>query len=295
LNGPPSFLFGANTVFRREALEKAGFYDEHFRNNYEDVDLGARLKKSGYALAYESRAIVYHLRQDNPATVLESYWRWHWAYYRQEQFYASPERFRYKLKESLGTANRFLEEDMLSGRRSLVYLDFLLALHHCLKDLKHFMMERRPGDLPEADGISLWLAFVDLIFFCRYDDDAAPVRTLMKPDSALAHNYFALTLILGRYLVDKFPAGNFTELLFRHTIWVFFGVNSPMLADQCLTVVRQRSDWRCLLERSHPYLDKDFLEEFSQTFITYVDRLLLRFPDIGATMETSAKLMRLLF
>jgi glycosyltransferase involved in cell wall biosynthesis len=284
----PPFLFGANTVFLRGVLEDAGLYDETFKNNYEDVDLCGRLKKSGHTFVYEPKAVVYHLREDDSLTVLNTYWCWHLVRYRQENFYAVPERFRFKIKESLGTANRYLEEDMKSGRRTLVYLDLLFAFHHSLNDLKLFLAQRQKDSDKEVSKLSLWLALADLVFFCRFDADVFHIRTFLKTSSALSQNYFALVFILGRYLMERFPSENFRKILFRNILWTLYGIDDFVLSDKFWTVVQQRPDWRCLLEKSHPHLDKDFLEEFFQTFVVYMERLRFRFPDVIAAIETSA-------
>ena len=285
----PPFLFGANTVFRRSALEKSGFYDEAFRNNYEDVDICARLKKAGYALAYEPRAVAYHLREDSTLTLLNTYWQWYVAFYRQEKFYDTPERFWFKLEENLGTANRYLEEDLESGRKSLVFLDLLFAFHHSLRDLKHYLAQQQKGAGEEASGLTLWLVFVDIVFFSRFDADAACQRTLLRPSSAFEQNCFALAFVCGRFLEEKFPSEDFRKILFRSTLLVLFNIDDPVLCDRFLELIHDRPDWRSLLEKGHPYLDRVFLEKFFQIFVKYVERLMVRFPGVVAAAETSAQ------
>ncbi len=54
-------LTAACLLVKREAFLNAGFFDEHYRNGYEDVDLCLKLGKSGYRLIFEPRALVYHL------------------------------------------------------------------------------------------------------------------------------------------------------------------------------------------------------------------------------------------
>ena len=73
----PAFLFGANAIYRRDAIAKAGYYDPVFRTNGEDVDMCAKLRHHGYDLIYEPRAFAYHYRKDNVASVLRMNWQ-HW-------------------------------------------------------------------------------------------------------------------------------------------------------------------------------------------------------------------------
>ncbi len=75
----PAFLFGANAIYRRDAIAKVGFYNTEFRTNGEDVDMCSRLKTAGYDLIYEPRAFAYHFRKDNLKSVLNMQWK-HWRH-----------------------------------------------------------------------------------------------------------------------------------------------------------------------------------------------------------------------
>lgn len=58
------FLFGLCSSYRRSVLLEAGLFDERFRTNGEDVDMGLRLNKMGKTLVYEPGAKVVHHRRD---------------------------------------------------------------------------------------------------------------------------------------------------------------------------------------------------------------------------------------
>jgi hypothetical protein len=73
-------------------------------------------------------------------------------------------------------------------------------------------------------------------------------------------------------------------------VYALFHIDDPVLSDKIFTVVEQRSDWSCLLEKSHPYLDKTFLEEFFMSFKTYTEHLISRFPDVVRGAEVSAQI-----
>lgn len=51
---------GAASLFRVEALQQVGLFDEDFFAYYEDVDLGFRLRLAGWKIGYEPKAVVYH-------------------------------------------------------------------------------------------------------------------------------------------------------------------------------------------------------------------------------------------
>lgn len=58
------FLFGLCSSYRRSVLLEAGLFDETFRTNGEDVDMGLRLNKIGKTLVYAPGAKVIHYRRD---------------------------------------------------------------------------------------------------------------------------------------------------------------------------------------------------------------------------------------
>lgn len=51
---------GAACLYRVSALQQVGMLDEDFFAYYEDVDLSFRLQLSGWKVAYEPRAVVFH-------------------------------------------------------------------------------------------------------------------------------------------------------------------------------------------------------------------------------------------
>ncbi|HTY91607.1 MAG TPA: glycosyltransferase [Methanocella sp.] len=75
----PNFLFGADNVYRKSCIEKAGFFNEKYRTNYEDVDIGEKLKAKGYTLIYTPDAVVWHLRTDNTRSLLRACWNWNYS------------------------------------------------------------------------------------------------------------------------------------------------------------------------------------------------------------------------
>lgn len=134
----PDFICGSNVVFRRSIFVEVGLYREKFRTNYEDVDICVRLKKRGYHLGYQPKAIIYHMKSDNIYSILNTYWKWNVNYYEQEKYYSNLNNFVQKIKFNTGLANRYIEEDIACGRLQLLYLDFLLFFHHSLMDLEYY-------------------------------------------------------------------------------------------------------------------------------------------------------------
>ena len=163
----PRFIFGSNTVFRRKAIVEAGLYDETLGSNYEDVDICERLTKRGYVLVYEEKARAWHLKKDSLSTLLNAYWNWNFNYNKKEGYYDDHKKFILKIKDNLGLANRYIEEDSLDNRYQLIYLDFLLGLHTSLKDLEYYLSQGQALKNIEDRPVALWLSLLDLTLFAH--------------------------------------------------------------------------------------------------------------------------------
>ncbi len=75
------FLWGVCSSYRRQVLLEAGGFDERFRTNGEDTEMGFRLNSMGKRLAYTPDAIVHHQRTDTIITLCKMMYRWHyWGY-----------------------------------------------------------------------------------------------------------------------------------------------------------------------------------------------------------------------
>lgn len=287
----PPFLFGSNTVFRREALIRAGLYNEDYRNNYEDVDICERIKKAGFLLAYEPQAIVYHLKSDNLGTILDNYWNWNLAYYRKRKWYTDKKNFMLKIKDNLGLSNRYIEEDIACQRQELVYLDFLLALHHTLRDFRYFISRHNQKHSADCDNAALsrWLALLDLTFFYHFDSLKSSLSTLMPKSESFLQNFFALDLILYGIIQDKFKKNKFKKMFFKHLFLSVCKINDNHLLDKLMNLVELHPDWDGLLKKKQPNLDAAFLKNLILNFEEWLNDLVYRFPGVIPIVESSAQ------
>ncbi len=79
LEPPPnnSYLVTANALFRREALEAVGGFDESVTApGGEDPGLCLNLRDLGYRFAYEERAVVYHHYRQSWRSYLRTFYRY---------------------------------------------------------------------------------------------------------------------------------------------------------------------------------------------------------------------------
>lgn len=134
------FLFGSNAVLRREAVLAVGGYDEQYRTNYEDVDLGVRLRARGGRLVYDPTARAEHLRRDTPGSALHACWRWYFFELSPPTNVAALWR---RWERYWRRARYFALRSWQEGRFRLVPLDLLLGPYHCWLDWQYFWRTRQ--------------------------------------------------------------------------------------------------------------------------------------------------------
>lgn len=58
--GPTYFAHGAAMMVSRAVLEQAGSLDESFFLYYEELDWSARIRRAGFQIYYQAKALIYH-------------------------------------------------------------------------------------------------------------------------------------------------------------------------------------------------------------------------------------------
>ncbi len=119
-----SFLYGANSLLRRDALAAVGGYNERYVRNAEDYWLGQALTEAGYRLAHTPEAVVSHLRRDRSAGVLANYWHHRFYGHRLPITWSCCWR---SVLVGLRSACSMFRQDLLAGRHQLLLLDLALG------------------------------------------------------------------------------------------------------------------------------------------------------------------------
>lgn len=66
---------GAAMLFRREALDKVGLFDEDFFIFFEETDLCHRLWLSGYTVMYDPKSLIYHYEAVDTSSQMRNFTR----------------------------------------------------------------------------------------------------------------------------------------------------------------------------------------------------------------------------
>jgi glycosyltransferase involved in cell wall biosynthesis len=135
-------LGGFGTIFRKQAVESIGGYNEKYRTNYEDVDLCARLLAAGHKFVFEPRAVAYHQRRDSIGSVIRTAWRWDFYFH---YFRGGYNHIALKLLLNFRAARALAWSHLRSRRFSFLLVDFLMPWIYSGMDLRyHFSGARLP-------------------------------------------------------------------------------------------------------------------------------------------------------
>lgn len=129
------YLAGFGSIFKKKALESVGGYNNIYRTNYEDADMGYRLLKAGYSIAYEPKAVAYHMRQDSAYSLIRTAWRWD---YWPQHYKGGYNNIIKKLIQNMIWEIELLQEHTRPGYRQLIYVDLLYIILYIYWDLKYF-------------------------------------------------------------------------------------------------------------------------------------------------------------
>lgn len=136
----PRFLFGSNTIFRREALKEAGLYDIKYRTNYEDCDMSLRLRAKGLTLVYDPSAVAYHIREDSFRSVMETHWRWTFSGVTSTRVPDSLYSIGCKFYDGVFYFFKDMAwSDLKNGRPELLPMDIASCFHHFYKDIRYYI------------------------------------------------------------------------------------------------------------------------------------------------------------
>lgn len=289
IESAPKFIYGSNTVFLKRALLNTGLYNEELGNNYEDVDISRRLVEAGYELSYEKNATAWHLKNDNINTLLNSYWRWHFNFYKIEKYYEDAEKFIFKIRDNLGLSNRYIEEDMASKRYDLLYLDFLLGIHHSLKDFEYYYSQKGKQNIPLENPFVLWLCSLDLTYFFHNGLDSSIQKTLISKENLSAYNFITLILVLNNFLDIHFRSLDFKKIFYRDLIFSVYKISNPDLLEKIMNLTTLGKDWKGLINKIPSDSGKDFLKVICDDLELWLGRLLGRFPDLPEKIMNSCE------
>lgn len=141
----PSFLHGANTVFRRTALNAVNGYNTDFRTNGEDFDLCFRMRKilPDRHLVYDPRPKVTHMREDTIPSVIRA--RFRYLFFPQAIYtpYDTWARLRSRLAQVARINWQSVVWDLRKGSPALAMVSAGCLVYSAVMQVGEFMRRRR--------------------------------------------------------------------------------------------------------------------------------------------------------
>lgn len=148
----PPFLHGANTAFRRTALEAVNGYNAAFRTNGEDFDLCFRMRKilPDRHLIYDPRPRVTHMREDTIASVIRT--RFRYLFFPQAIYtpYDSWPRLRSRFAQLAGINWRSIVWDLRRGYPGLAAISAGCLAYSAAMQIGEYVRLRRVRALKPA-------------------------------------------------------------------------------------------------------------------------------------------------
>lgn len=133
----PRFIYGANNIFKTEALRSVGGYSTGLKTNYEDMSLSETLYAKGHSLFYAPSAKAYHLRRDTEESILQGFWKWYHAKGLTAGEFNSPEGIIDRIERvNFGIFRYRYDMDLKAGRKDFLELDSLIPWVFCALDLR---------------------------------------------------------------------------------------------------------------------------------------------------------------
>jgi len=186
---PPNFLFGSNSVFRKEAVLEVGGYDERYRTNAEDAEICVRLRDRGYGLCYTPAAKAHHLRRDTLESLLRTRWNYEFWYRHAHGFFSDVAAVVAHLDDLLEAAMAFVQKDLADDETRFLYVDLLTFFYDALASAAYGVEH---GAVAPSEGRWLQDSVLDLL------------GKLDVPTADALHK--RMSQHLGRLLIDAPPA-----------------------------------------------------------------------------------------
>jgi glycosyltransferase involved in cell wall biosynthesis len=140
----PKVIYGSNQLFRKSPIFRVGLLDstkvaDDYKVGFEDYELTQKLYSAGYKLFYNPKAIVYHLKMDEPASIIRQYWRWSVFYYPEP---TSLPIFFLKLGINLLKALKHVVDDILRWDLRLIPISLRIFPFHTYYDFRYLRKAR---------------------------------------------------------------------------------------------------------------------------------------------------------
>jgi len=145
-----NFLMGSNSIYKVECLKEVGkkynnnacrAFNDELTSNYEDVDIGNKLRSLGYKLYWTPEVLTYHLQKDDLETFIRRAYRYKLFEWRLNGAFNSKELYEKRIKQVQDYVQRGFEIAYKKSRAYLAYPFFIIGFKFFIDDIKIFLEE----------------------------------------------------------------------------------------------------------------------------------------------------------
>ena len=139
------FLLGSNNIYRVDSLQKISYhpFEDDLTTNYEDVDIGSKLRGIGYKLFFTPEVLTYHLQQDDLYSFVNRAYRYRVFKWKLRGAFENLEIYAGKTEHNINYTKMGFEIAIKKRRYYLLYPYFLIGFYFFLKDAEFFRKANR--------------------------------------------------------------------------------------------------------------------------------------------------------
>lgn len=142
------FLLGSNNIYKVSVLREMGEKENNHPNrpfedalisNYEDVDIGIKLRKHGYKLYFEPSIKTYHLQKDTLHSFVNRAYRYRVFKWQLQGAFEDLELYKKRIEHTINYTNMGINMAYEKGRYYLVYPFLFAGFNFFLEDVFKFI------------------------------------------------------------------------------------------------------------------------------------------------------------
>ena len=144
----PDFLLGSNNIYKTEFLHKIGKsesgnkfrpFNDSLASNYEDADLGIKIRKHNGLLFKTPEILTYHLQKDTLKTFIDRAYRYRVFKWELKNAFSSYVAYKGKKEHNINYALMGLNIAESKNRKKFFYPVILVGFYFFLKDCIRFL------------------------------------------------------------------------------------------------------------------------------------------------------------
>lgn len=142
------FLLGSNNIYKVGVLKEIGqkennnpnrAFEDSLVSNYEDVDIGMKLRKYGYRLYFEPSIKTYHLQKDTLHSFVNRAYRYRVFKWQLQGAFENHEIYKKRMEHTINYTNMGIKMAHEKARYYLVYPFIFAGFNFFLEDIFKFL------------------------------------------------------------------------------------------------------------------------------------------------------------